>query len=359
MVTSVCTRAVCMFPIQEGRLLSMAPQLHLGQVQSRVFPMSTFSQKMATVPNDISGCLKDLTISSSEIQSTDESVGREIGHGAYTRVFTVKHAGSVCAAKEIHSFLVEGVGEQQIREGILRECQHCSVLNHSNIVRFIGISNLHSTVTIMIMELMDQSLYDYINSLPKYDYGSDDYVRQWRKNRSILIDVAKGLVYLHEQKPAIVHGDLSTKNILLKMGKGEVPVAKIADLGVARIIKTDSKATQSMLKQVPGSVDFMPPESLGDKPVYGTPTDTFSYGAIMLFVITHKWPTPSGQANDDDSVAKESEVEHRQKYIDEIKDPEALLKRRLEIIKSCLRDDPSERPTMAAVLDEMMVSSLC
>ena len=167
----------------------------------------------------------------------------------------------------------------------------------------------------MIMELMDESLYDYINNLSE----PEDYV-EWRKKRSILIGVAKGLVYLHEQKSqAVVHGDLSPKNVLLmRMGKGNNPVAKIADLGVARIIKADNKATQSMLKQVPGSVDFMPPESLGDSPVYGTPMDAFSYGAIMLFVITHKWPTPSGQANNDDSVAKDSEVERRQRYLDEI-----------------------------------------
>ena len=57
-------------------------------------------------------------------------------------MFTVKYCGLICAAKEIHSLLVEGVGQEQqqnVREGFLRECQHCSVLNHPNIVRFMGI----------------------------------------------------------------------------------------------------------------------------------------------------------------------------------------------------------------------------
>ena len=62
------------------------------------------------------------------------------------------------------------------------------------------------------------------------------------------------------KRPAIVHRDLSPKNVLLKAGNGDVPAAKIGDLGVAKIIKADSRATQTLLTKVPGTVDFMPPE---------------------------------------------------------------------------------------------------
>jgi len=78
---------------------------------------------------------------------------------------------------------------------------------------------------------------------------------------------------------------------------GEVQVAKIADLGVARIIQVDSKNTQDKISRkytrAPGTVDFMPPESLGVEPVYDTSLDVFSYGAIMLFVVNHKWLRPA------------------------------------------------------------------
>ena len=114
---------------------------------------------MATGPQDISDQLKAMTISSSKVKTTGKSVGSEIGRGAYGRVFTVKYCGLICAAKEIHSLLVEGVGHQQqqsVREGFLRECQHCSVLNHPNIVRFMGIyyPKESSTLPIIIMELI-------------------------------------------------------------------------------------------------------------------------------------------------------------------------------------------------------------
>ena len=208
---------------------------------------------------------------------------------------------------------------------------------------------------LVIMELMDENLYDYINNLPQ-DKPREDVYGQWRKKRPILRDVAKGLAYLHEQRPPVVHGDLSPRNILLKIGK-HVLVAKIGDLGVAKIIKADTKATRSILTQVPGSVDFMPPESCGDRSVYSTATDTFFYGCIVLFVTTSKWPTPFVQV-EFDSVTKKriaySEVERRQKYLDEIQQE---AKRLEETIKSCLSNNPSERPTMAAVAEEIMVSS--
>ena len=76
--------------------------------------------------------LKDITISEAKI----ESVGEEIGRGAYGKVFTVKYCGWICAAKEIHSILLEGVSQQEqqsIKEGFIRECYHCSILSHSNI----------------------------------------------------------------------------------------------------------------------------------------------------------------------------------------------------------------------------------
>ena len=306
---------------------------------------------MAAAPEDISDQLKDMTISPTRVQTTGESVGREIGRGAYGRVFTVGLI-NICAAKEIHSLLVEGVGQQQeqsVRDGFLRECQHCSALNHPNIVRFMGIyyPKEDSTIPVMIMELMDESLYDCMKNLPK---------NAWMKKGSILVDVADGLSYLHAQKPAVVHRDLSPKNILLKASKGEVPVAKIGDLGVAKIIKADSRATQSVLTKVPGTADFMPPETFGDRPVYGTPLDVFSYGGIMLFVATHQWPTPTIQVELDPVTKKlvaRTEVERRQKYLYEMRGDAEWLK---PLVESCLSNDPSERPTISAVSKWLKVS---
>ena len=54
------------------------------------------------------------------IQLTDRD---ELGRGAYGRVYAIKYCQTICAAKEIHSILVEGVGQvemQQIIESFMR-----------------------------------------------------------------------------------------------------------------------------------------------------------------------------------------------------------------------------------------------
>ena len=299
--------------------------------------------------NTITQQLEALTISRSNI----ESVGEEIGRGAYGKVYTVKYCGLICAAKEIHSILVgDDVGQEErrrVKEGFLRECHHCSALKHPNIVRFLGVyyPNRDSNIPAMIMELMDESLVSYMKKLPK---------DALMKKGSILIDVAEGLSYLHAQTPIVIHRDLSPNNILLKKGKGEIPTAKISDLGVARIIKADDRKTQRMLTKVPGTVDFMPPEALARSPVYGVGIDVFSFGGIMLFVATHKWPSPIEQVGFDpvtDKLVARSEVERRQEYLDEMTGDMEGFK---PLVESCLSNNPAERPTMPAVSKALKVS---
>ena len=300
--------------------------------------------------NTITQQLKALTISRSNIKS----VGEEIGRGAYGKVYTVKYCGLICAAKEIHSILVgDDVGEEErrhVKEGFLRECHHCSALKHPNIVRFLGIyyPNRDSNIPAMIMELMDESLVSYMKKLSK---------DALMKKGSILIDVAEGLSYLHAQTPIVIHRDLSPNNILLKKGKGKIPIAKISDLGVAKIIKADDRKTQRMLTKVPGTVDFMPPEAFARSPVYGVGIDVFAYGGIMLFVATHKWPSPTIEQVEFDPVTNKltahSEVERRQEYLDEMTGDMEGFK---PLVKSCLSNNPVERPTMPAVSKALKVS---
>ena len=103
---------------------------------------------------------------------------------------------------------------------------------------------------------------------------------------SIVQDVSLGLCYLHNQDPPIVHHDLSPNNVLLTVHH----VAKISDLGVAKVIKADSR---KVITKAPGTVDFMSPETLTKNPVYGPPMDVFSFAGIILHTFNQQWPSPT------------------------------------------------------------------
>ena len=103
--------------------------------------------------------------------------------------------------------------------------------------------------------------------------------------------------HLHARRPAVIHRDLSSNNVLLS--KGHL-VVKISDLGTARMIRADSKQTKSRLTTAPGTLHFMPPEALDEEdPVYGTPVDVFSFGGIALHLFSEEWPTPGAQKKRD------------------------------------------------------------
>jgi len=128
-------------------------------------------------------------------------------------------------------------------------------------------------------------------------------------------------------------------------------VAKIGDLGVAKVIRADSRQTKSRLTTAPGTLDFMPPEALEADPIYGTSVDVFSFGGIALHVFSEEWPTPLGQKRRDPKTKKLvalSEVERRQQYLDKITGKGAALSK---FIKRCLDDDPDERPQIQEVCE--------
>ena len=64
--------------------------------------------------------------------------GKEIGRGAYGRVFEVDCEGTLCAAKEVHSILLQCAQDDKIRDDFLMECHVWSTLRHPYIVQFLG-----------------------------------------------------------------------------------------------------------------------------------------------------------------------------------------------------------------------------
>jgi len=130
-------------------------------------------------------------------------------------------------------------------------------------------------------------------------------------------------------------------------------VAKIGDLGVAKVIKVDKK-TVSRYTRGPGTVDFMSPEALQTDPKYGTALDVFSYAGIVLFVATQTWPGPTDQVASDPKTKElkaRSEVERRLHYIKQLSI--TGFKSMEETVVSCLNNEPTERPTIIDICEKV------
>ena len=192
----------------------------------------------------------------------------------------------------------------------------------------------------MVMEMMAGSLTAFVDKYEKIPI---------QIKFSIVHDISLGLCYLHNHHPPIVHRDLSPNNILLTTHH----VAKISDLGVAKVIQADSRKTMT---KAPGTVDFMPPEALDKRPVYGPPMDVFSLGAIILHTFNQQWPSPCSQVQFDPMTRKMialSEVERRQEYMDKMIGEAEVLR---SLVEECLDYDPIVRPSIVTVCEKVQLS---
>ena len=178
------------------------------------------------------------------------------------------------AAKIIHDGLLnENEGESIIVENYVIECKLMSSVHHPNIVQFLGLCMLPELkLPALVMELMHTNLHDFLVS-------EENINIPLTVKRSILRDVADGLHYLHSMTPeAIVHRDLSAKNVLLTSSLE----AKISDFGNSRFLP--SNYDWSQLTKAPGAAIYMPPEAEGSYD--GTKLDIFSFGVLTLFTLT-------------------------------------------------------------------------
>ena len=296
--------------------------------------------------------LRFLTLPEENLEVRD---GKELGRGAYGKVFTVKYCGHSFAAKEIHRVLLNSAGKEEkdaVVKSFLQECYRCVNLRHPNIVQFIGVywpQREQQHLPVMVMEMMECSLTSFIRDKSKHNikYLTDKY--------SVLHYVALGLAYLHGQSPPVIHRDLTPNNVLLTTSG----VAKIGDLGVVKMIRAaGGKVVQrnAKLTKAPGTADFMPPEALCDNPVYDTSLDVFSFGGIALFVFSEQWPSPVQPTEVDSKnvgVIGFTEIQRRQKYLNEIPDGDDGSRGLRHIVKCCLDNDPRRRPGIRTVSEKI------
>ena len=268
-------------------------------------------------------------------------------YGSDAEIVELNWNGTPCVGKKLHPvFFQEDTdpnGAQCLVEKFRKEINLLSGMKHPNIVQFLGLyyqANVRSSKRpIMVMEKMDYSLTEFLRTHPKGCIPQEKVI-------SVLIDIARGLVYLHVVQQ-IAHRDLSSNNILVNES---LCGAKIADFGSARILDIQSQAAAMWTMELtaqPGTQDFMPPEALEDPPRYGLSVDVFSFGCVIIHLTTHKWPKPSGKLAYHYDAKILSEWERRFKFISEMGIYSSVLQ---PIVEQCLKDRDYHRPSSKEVL---------
>lgn len=151
--------------------------------------------------------------------------------------------------------------------------------------------------------------------------------------------------YIHSL--GLYHLDLNPSNVLLTQSLK----AKLADFGIA---KDKCEASQQKATVACGNEDFMPPEAQPDakdeqERDFGYYTDAFSFGCLVISVITHKWPTPLQKKKLDPvtrKVQESTEIERRCEFLKNWEESEEAF---VPLIRNCLEENPIGRPNFDGI----------
>lgn len=286
------------------------------------------------------------------------SLSRLIGHGSSGRVYCAIVDGKEKAVKSIR-VTWEDAGK------VISEAEMGCSMDHPNIVKTYGyvISNLEnrlnnyasSALARMLSNVRkqqgdDEEDYFYVQmiqelckcgSLESYIGSSETPFERMHESKTtcialILSDVARALVYLHDH--GILHGDLSGNNVLLVRDDSS-PLgmrAKLSDFGHSRIYQTEKMLTDSL-----GTANFMPPEMLlsGD---LSTKCDVYAMGILGL----EMWRNEKAW-----NGMLPVQILYAMTLGKRIRVDDSFHGALGNFLRSCLADNPTERPTPKEALD--------
>ena len=266
-----------------------------------------------------------------------------IGSGGFGEVYKAKlKDGCVVAIKKlIH---VTGQGDREF----MAEMETIGKIKHRNLVPLLGYCKIGEERLLVYEYMKWGSLEAVLHDRTKGGGSKLD----WAARKKIAIGSARGLAFLHHScLPHIIHRDMKSSNILLD----ENFEARVSDFGMARLVNAlDTHLSVSTLAGTPG---YVPPEYYQSFRCT-TKGDVYSYGVILLELLSGKRPIDSSEFGDDNNLVGWSKQLHKEKRSNEILDPdltmqasgESELHQYLRIAFECLDERPYRRPTMIQVM---------
>ncbi|VFQ88581.1 unnamed protein product [Cuscuta campestris] len=200
------------------------------------------------------------------------SLENKLGEGGFGCVYKGKMGnGEVVAVKRLTKSSDQGIEEFK-NEVIL-----IARLQHRNLVRLLG----------YCIEGGEKMLvYEYLpnKGLDTFLFAENSHMTHldWRKRFEIILGVAQGLLYLHQDsRLRIIHRDLKASNVLLDANMDP----KISDFGMARIFGEEQ--VEDNTNRVVGTYGYMSPEYAMEGH-FSAKSDVFSFGILLLEIVTGK-----------------------------------------------------------------------
>lgn len=279
------------------------------------------------------------------VEGTDRFCKKNIiGDGGFGTVYKAcLHGGKTVAVKKLSDAKTQGNRE------FMAEMETLGKVKHPNLVSLIGYCSFSEEKLLVYEYMVNGSLDHWLRN----QTGILD-VLDWSKRLKIAVGAARGLAFLHHGFiPHIIHRDIKASNILLDSEFEP----KVADFGLARLISACETHVSTIIA---GTFGYIPPE-YGQSARATTKGDVYSFGVILLELVTGKEPTGPDfkESEGGNLVGWVVQKINRGRAVD-VLDPLVVtagfkqsMLRVLQIAVHCIAATPASRPSMLDVLKSL------
>ncbi|KAL0694321.1 hypothetical protein Bca4012_061501 [Brassica carinata] len=276
-----------------------------------------------------------------------------IGMGSIGSVYRASFEGGVSIAVK----KLETLGRIRNQEEFEQELGRLGGLQHQNLSSYQGYY-FSSTMQLILSDFVPNgSLYDNLHSRiypgASTSHGGNTDLN-WHRRFRIALGTAKALSFLHDDcKPAVLHLNVKSTNILLD----ERYEAKLSDYGLEKFLPVlDSFGSRRTKKKFHNAVGYIAPELAQQSLRASEKCDVYSYGVVLLELVTGRKPVESPSGNHvlilrdyvRDMLETGSASDCFDRRLREFEENELIQVIKLGLL--CTSENPLKRPSMAEVV---------
>ncbi|GER34863.1 leucine-rich repeat protein kinase family protein [Striga asiatica] len=196
-------------------------------------------------------------------------------------------------------------------------------------------------------------VYDHLpmGSLSALLHGNKGASRtplNWETRAAIALGASRGIAHLHSQGPTISHGNIKSSNVLLTNSYE----ARVSDFGLAQLSGPAASPNRVAGYRAPEVTD---PRKVSQR------ADVYSFGVLLLELLTGKAPTQSVANEDGVDLPRWVQSVVREEWTAEVFDLELLryqsveedMVQLLQLAVDCTAQYPDRRPHMAEVVSRI------
>ncbi|XP_022685135.1 putative receptor-like protein kinase At4g00960 isoform X2 [Setaria italica] len=283
------------------------------------------------LPDPLPAGATQFSLSQLKAATNDFSGDNVVGSGGFSVVYKgVLRNGLDVAIKKL--LISDDFPERRVHH----ELNVGAKLQHKNIVKLLGYcfdNKEDERLYLLVQEYMPNGSLGRVINASRLD---------WPSCFKIIQGIAQGLHYLHEQH--VLYMDLKPANILFDSKMNPV----IIDFGLSIVLDDDDD--EITCDSIAGTMGYIAPEKITGAKI-SMKSDVFSFGVILIEIITGRRVTPSC---DLPALSSIEMIRAMKGLFDpaQVKDSQVMeINKCMKLGLMCTEWDPIDRPTMAEALE--------